>query len=152
MIYSRPGAYFVTIHAFETGALFGRLTPDGVQLSEVGQIVRGCWEQAPRHFAHIRLDEYTIMPDHFHALIWIIEMEAGPAAPVSNGPIGTAPGSLGAVIQNFKSVSTRKINHARRQPGGKVWQRNYYERVIRGEAELNQVRQYIQMNPQRYRG
>lgn len=65
-------------------------------------------------------------------------------------PIGTATGSLGAIIQNFKSVSTRKINQARVMAGVPVWQRNYYERVVRDEVELAQFRQYIRENPLRW--
>jgi putative transposase len=65
-------------------------------------------------------------------------------------PIGTSPGSLGAIIQNFKSVSTRKINQARDMAGVPVWQRDYYERVVRDEVELAQFRQYIRENPLRW--
>jgi putative transposase len=65
----------------------------------------------------------------------------------SNLPQGTVSGSLNAVIQNFKSVSTRKINTFRHTPGAPVWQRNYYERVIRGQQGLDAVRSYIQANP-----
>jgi len=62
-------------------------------------------------------------------------------------PIGTQSGSLGAIIQNFKSISTRKLNKARSTPGIPIWQRNYYEHIIRDEDELNRVRQYILDNP-----
>jgi REP element-mobilizing transposase RayT len=60
---------------------------------------------------------------------------------------GTVSGSLGAVIQNFKSVSTRKINRMRNNSGCPVWQRNYYEHVIRNEDDLANIRQYIANNP-----
>jgi len=60
---------------------------------------------------------------------------------------GTQSGSLGAIIQSFKSVSTRKINRLRSTPGISVWQRNYYERIIRDESELNRIRRYIVDNP-----
>jgi putative transposase len=65
-------------------------------------------------------------------------------------PIGTTPGSLGAILQNFKSVSTRKINQARDMAGVPVWQRDYYERVVRNEVELAQFHQYIRENPLRW--
>ena len=62
-------------------------------------------------------------------------------------PRGTQPGSLGAIIQNFKSVSTRMVNKRYFEPGNKIWQRDYYERIIRNERELNDIRQYIRDNP-----
>lgn len=63
---------------------------------------------------------------------------------------GTQPGSLSAIVQNFKSVSTRKINRIRNTPGGPVWQRNYYEHILRDEAALNRIRQYIGDNPRQW--
>jgi len=65
-------------------------------------------------------------------------------------PTGLSPGSLGAIIGNFKSVTTRRINRVRHSPGLRVWQRNYYERIIRNERELNAIRQYIHDNPARW--
>jgi putative transposase len=62
-------------------------------------------------------------------------------------PTGTRPGSLGAIVQNFKSTTTRRINALRGTPGGACWQRDYYEHVIRDEAELARVREYVQSNP-----
>ena len=73
--------------------------------------------------------------------------EQVPANASPHHPIGTQPGSLNAIIQNFKSISTRKINQARNTPGNKIWQRDYYERIIRNDQELNAIRQYIRENP-----
>jgi REP element-mobilizing transposase RayT len=65
-------------------------------------------------------------------------------------PTGTTPGSLGAIMQNFQSVTTRKINRIRKTPGFKLWQRNYYEHIIRDENELNRIRKYILTNPAKW--
>ncbi len=62
-------------------------------------------------------------------------------------PNGTDPGSLGAIIQNFKSISTRRVNVLRNTPGTPLWQRNYYDRIIRDAEELDHIRQYILSNP-----
>jgi putative transposase len=61
--------------------------------------------------------------------------------------MGTTPGSLGAIMQNFKSTSTRQVNALRQTPGLPLWQRNYFERIIRNERELNRIREYIINNP-----
>ena len=62
-------------------------------------------------------------------------------------PVGTKSGSLGAILQNFKSITARRINQFRRTPGATLWQRNYWEHIIRNEQELNRIRQYITYNP-----
>jgi putative transposase len=102
------------------------------------------------------------MPNHLHGIILITESSgkgeafpekisssqkdsAGNASPLR--PRGTESGSLGSIIQNFKSVSTRKVNKIYYERGNKIWQRNYFERIIRNEAELNAIRQYIRDNP-----
>ena len=71
----------------------------------------------------------------------------GAASPLPRGPNGTAPGSLSAIVQNFKSVTTRKINQARQLTAAMVWQRNYYERVARDDSEMKAIRRYILDNP-----
>ena len=114
------------------------------------------------------------MPNHFHGILWILDPDRTGEASAGKGrqvngvdihvltwpvtshldadaspqpPKGTQPGSLNAIIQNFKSISTRKINQVLETPGNKIWQRDYFERVIRDERELNAIRQYIQDNP-----
>ena len=101
------------------------------------------------------------MPNHLHGIIMIgvdgkgkASAEHGVAnAKISSAdalplhPIGTISGSLGAIVQNFKSTSSRRINTLRDTPGAKLWQRNYFERVVRNDRELNAIRQYIIANP-----
>jgi len=76
----------------------------------------------------------------------IIPADASPQPP----PKGTEPGSLGAIIQNFKSTSTRRANQINASPGLPLWQRNYFERVIRDEAEMGRIIAYIHANPSRW--
>ena len=75
---------------------------------------------------------------------------AGNAAPIPPPPRGTKPGSLGAVMQNFRSITTRKINKIRKTPGVRLWHRNYWEHIVRREAELNLIRKYIIENPKKW--
>ena len=121
-----------------------------------------CWLNIPKNFDNTSLDEFVLMPNHLLGIIFIHEARGkGEASPErqSNGTVikpgdasplhaeGTIPGSVGAIIQNFKSVSTRKVNRLYFKPGNKIWQRNYYERIIRNERELNAIRKYIHDNP-----
>ena len=165
--YTWPGAYFVTICTHDGECLFEDPT--------LRQVVETMWQRIPRHFPHVRLDEFVVMPNHVHGIVWIVDNvgarhSRGPSSPTSaipsdepaqskkqlSGnasplrPRGVVPGSLGAVIGNFKSVTARRINRVRKTPGAPVWQRNYYEHIIRNERELNAIRQYIRDNPARW--
>ena len=157
--YSQPGAYFVTIVTCQREALIGEIMNGVMRLNPLGKLVEKCWLTIPTHFPQARLDEFAIMPNHLHGIILLSTGEASadnaptlPANPMPADasplhPIGTKPRSLGAIIQNFKSISTRFANAIHFNPGSKLWQRNYYEHIIRDERELNDIRQYIRANP-----
>jgi REP element-mobilizing transposase RayT len=148
--YSAPGAYFITINVRSREPLLGECTNQGVCLNDLGVIVEKTWITTTKFFP-IELDEYSIMPDHFHALVWFLEHKNEPKLPVEGVQIihGTQPRSLQALMQNFKSVTTRRINQMRKSPGMQVWQRNYYEHVTRDDRDLENIRQYIRENPYR---
>ena len=125
-------------------------------------MVTSCWYSIPESFSNINLDEFVLMPNHLHGILTILENDGTGEAFASSGidwnhiihanasplqPTGTRPGSLSAVVQNFKSVSTRLVNKRFFKVGNKIWQRNYYERIIRNDRELNAIRQYIIDNP-----
>ena len=161
--YTQPGAYFVTMCTHNRETLFGEIVSDVMQLNAIGEIVHSCWNSIPRHFPFTAPDVYVIMPNHFHAIVWIVDRagrgdallqslsrpgcdgHASPLQPVL--PNGTEPGSLSAIVQNFKSISARRINQARQTPASPVWQRNFYERIIRNDGALRQAREYIGNNP-----
>ncbi len=158
--YTQPGAYFVTIVAWHRQAIFGQVQAGEILLSPAGEIVRQVWENLPRHFKNITLGCAVVMPNHFHGIIFIEgrgEASAGinctspsihraDASPL-HGPKGTTTGSLSAIIQNFKSISSRKIARVMDRTGYPLWQRNYYERVMRNDDELRQMAEYILNNP-----
>jgi REP element-mobilizing transposase RayT len=156
--YSQAGAYFVTLVTNKRDQIFGKIVNGEMQLSKEGQIVAYHWNLIPAHFPAAKLDKWVIMPNHLHGIIILRTGEASAnrlnedpeswAADASpQRPIGTVTGSLGAILQNFKSVSTRKINQAEASPGVRLWQRNYYEHIIRNETEWQRIRDYIQVNP-----
>jgi REP element-mobilizing transposase RayT len=131
--YRSAGAYFVTICTYERELLF----EDPV----LRRVAERLWQRIPRHFPHVRLDEWVIMPNHIHGILVIV------GDPLPRRASGVEAGSLGAIVGNFKSVAARRINRLRGTPGMPVWQRNYYEHVVRDEGTLKAIRQYIADNP-----
>ena len=121
-----------------------------MQLSEYGKIVSACWDETPAHFARVEQDIFVVMPNHVHLIVILTDDDPsrGTACraptPMFGKPI---PDSLPTIIRSFKSAATKRINTLRDTPGASVWQRNYYERIIRNERELDAVRRYIIDNP-----
>ena len=156
--YSQAGAYFVTICTQGRECLFGEIVDGKIQLNYVGQLAKSSWNALPSHFDGIILDECVVMPNHFHGIIQIVNplgaqfIAPGIIAPEfiglpsPSGAINRAP-TLGDIVRGFKARCTHAINQYRNTPGNPVWQRNYYERVIRNEAELAGMREYIANNP-----
>ena len=142
--YGQPDAYFVTACTHLRACLFGQVLEGRIRLNESGHIVRASWYDLPNHYAHVRLGAFVIMPNHVHGVIVLTEVGAGfkPAPTVVAKRHG-----LPEIVRGFKTFSSRRINELRGTPGTPVWQRNYYEHVIRGEDELNRVREYIDSNP-----
>jgi len=154
--YTQPGAYFVTICTYQRQVLFGEIINGEMVLNTCGEIVSEEWFKTTQIRANIQLhdDEFVIMPNHLHGIIWIVETEAGatgPVAPTRNGQFnGPKPGSIGAIIGQIKSVAAKRINQTLNSPGAPVWQRNYFEHIVRNDDELNAIRQYIQNNPHKW--
>lgn len=161
--YTQPGAYFVTLVAWRRQPLFGQIQAGEIRLTPAGEIVQQIWANLPRHFKNLTLGAAVVMPNHFHGILFINPINrrgeasacitltspstsAADASP-SHNPKGTTAGSLGAIIQNFKSITSRKIVRDLDSPGHPIWQRNYYERVVRNEHELRHLSAYILNNP-----
>ena len=146
--YSQPGAYFITICTQDRACLFGDVMGGEMRLNEYGHIVWRCLEEIPLHFPHAELDAFVVMPNHVHGIVILT---------VQNGVFGKmeqfgkpVPGSIPTIVRSFKSATTRHINALRGTPGAPVWQRNYYEHIIRNEESLNRIREYIVTNPMRW--
>ena len=155
--YSAPGAYFVTIVTHRRIPLFGEIFGGQMRLNEWGRIARTEWLKSALIRSEIALDEFAVMPNHMHAIIIILECNGGfvgaqrRCAPTSSTTIHpipiVVPRSIGAIIRAYKSAVTHRINQSRRIPGALVWQRNYYEHIVRNEYELSDIRKYIRNNP-----
>lgn len=142
--YAQVGAYFVTICSKNGACLFGDVRRGEMILTEWGQILMEEWKNTQELRSNIELDVYQVMPNHFHALLWII---------VSGQPVESREfaqpqaGSLGTIVGAFKSAVTHRINGLRHVKGVSVWQRSFYDQIIRNERHLTAVRQYILNNP-----
>jgi REP element-mobilizing transposase RayT len=146
--YCHPGAYFVTICTYQMHNLFGDIIHGGMRLNSYGEIVQNEWFFTPivRDYVQVFNDEFVVMPNHIHGVIWIVS-ERVACLDTSINPCGPKSGSLGAIIGQFKSTVTKQINHLRNTPGKPVWQRNFFDHIIRNENELDAIRKYIQTNP-----
>jgi REP element-mobilizing transposase RayT len=149
--YGQPGAYFVTLCTRHRECLFGEVVNEEIQMNSLGQAVASCWNDLENHYGHVDLDAFVVMPNHVHGIIVLTQ---GTLATVGAGfkPAPTTPDiakrhGLPEIVRAFKTFPSRGINQLRGTPGQPVWQRNYYEHVIRNEAELDRVRQYVHGNP-----
>ncbi len=158
--YSTAGAYFVTICTFERECLLGDVVNGEMRLNGMGQIVQDEWLRTAEMRNNIVLDEFIVMPNHFHGIIHIrdtvgahcMRPDHNERTDVNRAHVG-APlrrrksGSIGSIVAGFKSAVTKRINQLRDNLNAPVWQRNYYERVIRDDHELQTVQQYVVDNP-----
>jgi REP element-mobilizing transposase RayT len=146
--YAEPGAYFITVAAQMREPFFGEVMDGYMQLNDAGRMVVKWWRRIPGKFPSIEADEYTVMPDHFHG----IAINVGADTRVCPGPPRTP---LSRVVQWFKTMTTnayiKGVKNRRWTPfERKLWQRNYYDRIIRDEEELNLARQYVLDNPAKW--
>ena len=135
--YSQPGAYFVTIVTHNRNPLFGKIQEDEMLLNALGQSIANAWIWLAMRHPYVELDEYVVMPNHLHGIVIIVDN-------------GEKRKSLGQLIGAFKTITTKRINLAQGTPGQMLWQRNFYERVIRNSQELERAREYIVNNALRW--
>jgi len=160
--YTGAGAYFVTLVTHPRERLFGEISDGEIRLNQFGQIAYMEWMKTAEIRLNVELyeDEFVMMPNHVHGLIWIVEHDpgvgaTGPVAPTGHGGPGMAPNqnrslipsSLGAIIGQYKTAVAKRINALRGTPGVHVWQRNYHEHILRNDRELKAIRNYIDANP-----
>jgi putative transposase len=144
--YSGPGAYFVTMVSFHRICMFGEITKGDMRLNNFGEVVMQTWEWLPEHFPYVQLGPYIVMPNHIHGLLQIIELDGDCRG--GSRPAPTVIKTIGQLIGAFKTVSSKRINQIRNAMGMSVWQRNYYEHIIRNEIELSDIAGYFLANPE----
>lgn len=148
------GGYYVTIVSRGRECLFGEIVDGKMHLNEMGKIVRECWEEISTHFPAVDFDVFVVMPNHLHGIIIIHNngrqmMKSSPAIGARHAsPLparGVSSHSLGAIIGSFKSAVTRRAG--RKLNLANIWQRNYYEHIIRDQTDYERIANYIAINP-----
>ncbi len=149
--YTQPGAYFITIVTADRICLFDE---PGLRC-----LAESAWLGMPQRLTFVELDSWALMPNHLHAIIWIkwnrpdTSLSSTPTVSQNDPAAPTRllrAGSLGAIITSYKSASAQRINAWRHSRGKAVWQRNYYEHVVRDDRDLDRIRRYIAENPLRW--
>ncbi len=158
--YSKEGAYFVTICTRNRECLFGEVVAGRMRLSEAGQAIQAVWARLSERFPTIESDAFIVMPNHIHGILVLVgagpvlSLVEGLSLPVkgaaSSAPTAFTPITLGNLLRAFKSISAVGANRFLSRSGKPLWQRNYYEHVIRNEESLNRIREYIATNPLRW--
>jgi len=161
--YSTPGQYFLTICVESRQQIFGAIENDKMILSDVGEIADFWWREISNHFAGIKLGQYIIMPNHIHGIINIVGVDRC-VDPLKNNKLTdnhelnhngrthrSAP-TISAIVQWFKTMTTNKYMQNVRNNDWpsfdkRLWQRNYYDHIIRNDTSLNQIRGCIINNP-----
>ena len=156
--YSSNGAYYVTICTKDREQFFGEIINGKMKLSEIGKIVEHEWKQTCEIRKNVELDEYVIMPDHMHGILFIenaLHPVETPRRGVSTRHILNPhhnpewkPNSLGSIICQFKSICTKRI-YAIGFPNF-VWQTRFHESIVQNEKHLNAIRKYIINNPLKF--
>jgi putative transposase len=144
--YSRPGVYFITICTVKRRHLFGEIQGGQMIRNDVGDAVADIWAHLRQRFQNISLDEFAIMPNRVHGVIVFNnsgEMQNRGAA--SSAPTNTV--ALGRVVRAFKSETAIRVNAILKTSGRSVWQRNYFEHIVRTGKDLDEIRRYIHDNP-----
>jgi REP element-mobilizing transposase RayT len=168
--YSSVGSYFVTVCVQGRACLLGEIAEERILLNDAGRMVEGWWLKIPDRFPQMALDGHVVMPNHFHGIVTVAVPEndtppygegnaeypyggrsGHPHGGKTGHPHGGAP-TVGDVMDWFKTMTTnayiRGVQQSDWSPfAGRLWQRNYYERIIRNDAELSAIREYIDANP-----
>lgn len=154
--YSESGAYFVTICCHQREHLFGHITDGTMHLSPAGQIALERWFAIPEHHAYVDLDAFVVMPNHVHGIVILTGIMPTLSGTKESGATDTEADRAGpvprlsTVVGAYKSGVTRRIREALSDPELSVWQGRYHDHIIRNEADLARIREYVMYNPARW--
>lgn len=173
--YSQAGLYFITICVQDRECLFGHVENGEMMLNDAGRMVENEWLKLPQRFTNIELHEFVVMPNHFHSIIEIVgatlvvaqndtgqpdmgQPHTGQPENQKGQPQGiapTKPKTIGDMMGAFQSIVTVEYIRGVKQHGwqpfnGKLWQRNYWEHIIRDEQSYQRISEYIINNPKNW--
>ncbi len=145
-------AHLVTLALLKREPLFGRVVEGRMELAEPGRAVAEEWRRIPALARSARLDEFTVMPNHIHGIVWLGGAGKGqPGAGRRARRRGSSEAAaLGAIVAQFKAAATRRVNALRGGAVGPLWQPGYRDVAIEGEQELEAIRRYVRENPERW--
>jgi putative transposase len=146
------GAFFVIVCARERRHIFGTVAgtdPPVVQRSPLGDLIHSELLRSSELRPGLTLDTCIVMSNHLHAILWLASNAAASIPFADERRFARLPGSLASVVAGFKAALSKRARQARLAEG-QVWQRNYFERVIRNDSELDALRKYIDENPRRW--
>ena len=141
--YTQSSYYFVTICMKNRNEFFSHIVNSELILTEFGKILDDVWNNLPKYY-NVELDYYIVMPDHFHGIV-IIDNTLNVKDDKGKDPL-----TLSDIIGKFKSYSSRKIRNLLVNKDEFEWQKSFYDRIIRSEVELDNIRKYIKENPLRW--
>ncbi len=148
--YAAPGGYFITLCTHNRKPLFGEIACGAMLLNECGLAVQAAWGELAGHYPHVTVDEFAVMPNHLHGILVLGADEENARAARRPAPTNAIRQGVPVIVRTFKTFSAKTVNAACNTPGAAVWQRGYFERVIRGDESLGCVREYIRQNPARW--
>lgn len=134
--YSQSGAYFVTICTYEKQHIFGHIRDSVLHLNDIGQLATNHIKHLSTAYDNVTIDDFVVMPNHVHSIIFLSDR-------LTNKP------TLSNIVGGYKSGVTR-IAHRDHQFSGKLWQPRFHDHIIRNQDSLNNIRQYVQTNPERW--
>ena len=145
--YSQNGAYFVTICTQHREHLFGRIVDGKMMLNHAGKIAQNELQKTLTIRKNMDIYCFVIMPNHIHFIVVIVGAYCNTPLPVQ---FISPSNNLGSMIRGYKSTVTKQINKFRKTPKRSIWQRNYYEHIIRNAKSLGQISEYIFANPKNW--
>ena len=151
--YRSEGLYFVTICAEKMRLRFGTILNGELQLNRLGQLVSDEWQRLAIARANVKLDQFVVMPNHLHGLIDIGLGHERDSRQISSGDtrsVTIQAGSLGAIVGQFKAAVSRRAKTMGIADDTRIWQRGYYDHIVRSERSLNEIRRYILENPAKW--
>jgi len=147
--YAQAGAYFLTICSYQKQCFFGHVRDNSVALTALGQLVTECWLAIPVHFPHAEVPVHVVMPNHLHGIV-ILYKSADSQTEKPEAFQAPVAGSIPTLVRSFKAAVTLRAKRAGVAPPLPVWQRNYFERVLRDGKEYASAERYILENPIRW--
>ncbi|MFC3852001.1 transposase [Salinispirillum marinum] len=140
--YSTAGAYFLTLCTHQKTCIFGNVIDGKMYSNALGKIVLEEWSELEE--TYFKLDAFILMPNHVHGVVWLKGLSQKTNLLFQPKP------NITKLISRFKMRSAKRINELQGRQDQPLWQRGYWDRVVRDETELTHIREYIKHNPKKW--